>query len=201
VELNRPDGSQLSYLPDIVDISSVLLSESGGSNTSLYFTSKAVDNTISRNSYYIILRTKKFFNRWSFAVGDRIQVGGITPEQISNTASNEAKYELLDYLQDTAGHTIVGVGFDTGGIKDGYNSFGYANWIAIRAPINDPTTGATSVRTIGGTQLAYDALQTALTTTSISKGRALNLTHQTQLVFRIITREKDSTSRVRPDNL
>jgi hypothetical protein len=95
----------------------------------------------------------------------------------------------------------VGVGFDTASIVDGYNSFGYGNWIAIRAPINDPTTGATTVRTIGGSQTAYDNLQTGLVSSSISKGRALNLTHQTQLVFRIITREKDSTSRVRPDNL
>ena len=201
VELNRPDGSQLSYLPDIVDISSVLLCESCGANSSLYFSNKAIDS--ASNSYYIVLRTKKFFNRWSFAVGDRIQVGGITPEQISNTASNEAKYELLEYLQDTTGHTIVGVGFgvSNASLVDGYNAFGYANWIAIRAPINDPTTGATTVRTIGGTQPIYNNLQTALESTSISKGRVLNLTHQTQLVFRIITREKDSTSRVRPDNL
>ena len=203
IELNRPDGSQLSYLPDIVDISSVVFCESGSANASLYFSNKAIDSPAG-NSYYIVLRTKKFFNRWSFSVGDRIQVGGITPEQISNTASNQAKYELLDYLQDTTGHTIVGVGYDagtTGSIVDGYNSFGYGNWIAIRAPINDPTTGLTTVRTIGGDQTAYNNLQTALTTSSIQKGRVLNLTHQTQLVFRIITREKDSTSRVRPDNL
>jgi hypothetical protein len=95
----------------------------------------------------------------------------------------------------------VSIGFDTGGIKDGYNTFGYANWIAIRAPINDPTTGATTVRTVGGTQPIYDDLRSGLVSTSLTKGRALNLSHQTQLVFRIITREKDSTSRVRPDNL
>jgi hypothetical protein len=199
VEIDRPDGSQLSYLPDTVDISSVVLCETGGANPSLYYTSKAVDS--ATNSYYIILRTKTYFSRWSFAVGDRIQVGGITPDQIGGTASAEAKYELLDFLQDNAGHIIAGIGFDKGGIVDGYNSFGYANWIAIRAPINDPTTGNTTVRTIGNSQPAYDALQTSLSASSIVKGRILNQSHQVQLVFRIITREKDSTSRVRPDNL
>jgi hypothetical protein len=199
IELNRPDGSQLSYLSDIADISSVVFSKNGGANTSLYFSTIPVDS--AGNSYYIVLRTKKFFNRWSFAVGDRIQIGGITVDQISAPASNEAKYEFLEYLQDTTGHTIVSIGFDTGGIKDGYNTFGYANWIAIRAPINDPTTGATTVRTVGGTQPIYDDLRSGLVSTSLTKGRALNLSHQTQLVFRIITREKDSTSRVRPDNL
>jgi hypothetical protein len=199
IEMNRPDGSQLSYLPDTVDISSVVLCETGGANSSLYFTSKAVDS--ATNSYYIILRTKTYFSRWSFAVGDRIQVGGITPDQIGGAASGEAKYELLDFLQDNAGHIIAGIGFDKAGIVDGYNSFGYANWIAIRAPINDPTTGDTSVRTIGGSQGAYAALQTSLAASSIVKGRILNQSHQVQLVFRIVTREKDSTSRVRPDNL
>ena len=201
IEMDRPDGSQLSYLPDTVDISSVVLCETGGANSSVYFTNKAVDGSLSGNSYYIILRTKTYFSRWSFAVGDRIQVGGITPDQIGGAASAEAKYELLDFLQDNAGHIIVGIGFDKAGIVDGYNSFGYANWIAIRAPINDPTTGDTTVRTIGGSQTAYNALQTSLAASSIVKGRILNQSHQVQLVFRIITREKDSTSRVRPDNL
>ena len=201
IEMNRPDGSQLSYLPDTVDISSVVLCETGGANSSVYFTNKAVDGSASGNSYYIILRTKTYFSRWSFAVGDRIQVGGITPDQIGGAASAEAKYELLDFLQDSAGHIIAGIGFDKAGIVDGYNSFGYANWIAIRAPINDPTTGDTTVRTIGGSQTAYTALQTSLAASSIIKGRILNQSHQVQLVFRIITREKDSTSRVRPDNL
>ena len=201
IEMDRPDGSQLSYLPDTVDISSVVLCETGGANSSVYFTNKAVDGSASGNSYYIILRTKTYFSRWSFAVGDRIQVGGITPDQIGGAASAEAKYELLDFLQDNAGHIIAGIGFDKAGIVDGYNSFGYANWIAIRAPINDPTTGDTTVRTIGGSQTAYNALQTSLAASSIVKGRILNQSHQVQLVFRIITREKDSTSRVRPDNL
>ena len=201
IEMNRPDGSQLSYLSDIVDISSVVFCETGGANASLYFSNKAVDTSVSGNSYYIILRTKTYFSRWSFAVGDRIEVGGITPEQIGGAASNEAKYELLEFLKDGAGHIIAGIGFDKAGIVDGYNSFGYANWIAIRAPINDPTSGDTTVRTIGGSQGAYDTLQSSLAATSITKGRVLNQSHQVQLVFRIITREKDSTSRVRPDNL
>lgn len=199
IELDRPDGSQLSYLPDIVDISNIVFGKSGGAGTSLYYSTSPVDS--AANSYYIILRTKSFFSRWSFTIGDRIQLGGLTPEQIGGSASGEAKYELLDYLQDSMGHTIVGIGFDTNGIVDGYNKFGYANWIAIRAPINDPTTGLTTVRTIGGSQAAYTTLQSSLVSSSITKGRILNQSHQVQLVFRIITREKDSTSRVRPDNL
>jgi hypothetical protein len=88
-----------------------------------------------------------------------------------------------------------------GTVFDGYNTFGYANWIAIRAPINDPTTGATSMRLIGGTSTTYNNLGTALNSTYFAKGRILNYSHQVQVVLRVITRSMDSTSRIRPDNL
>jgi hypothetical protein len=34
-----------------------------------------------------------------------------------------------------------------------------------------------------------------------TKGRALNLNHQVQLIFRVITRDMDSSTRLRPDNM
>ena len=195
IELERPDGSTLSTYSDTIDISSVAFNNTSAVNTSLYYGSNIVDS--ASNSYYIILRTKKFFSRWMFSVGDRVQLGGLT-SQISGI-TEASKHELFEFLQDPTGHVIAGVGFDTGGVKDGYNTFGYANWIAIRAPINDPTTGLTTVRTIGDAD--YSNLVTNLTSATFTKGRILNQSHQTQLVFRVITREMDSAGRVRPDNL
>jgi len=202
VELQRPDGSTVSPYSDIIDISAVVYGDgtgAGSAGASTFYATNIVDSAGS--AYYIILKTKTFFNRWQYTVGDRILLGGLTTGQIGAPASEVAKYELLDFLQDPTGHTIVGVGFDTGGVKDGYNLFGYGNWIAIRAPINDPTTGATTMRLIGGDATAYNNLGTALNSTSFSKGRILNYSHQVQVVLRVITRSMDSTSRVRPDNL
>ncbi len=202
VELQRPDGSTVSPYSDIIDISSIVYGDgsgAGSAGSSTFYATNIVDSAGS--AYYIILKTKTFFNRWQFTVGDRILLGGLSTGQIGSPASETAKYELLDFLQDPTGHTIVGVGFDTGGVKDGYNVFGYGNWIAIRAPINDPTTGATSMRLIGGDATSYNNLGTALNSTTFSKGRILNYSHQVQVVLRVITRSMDSTSRVRPDNL
>ncbi len=203
IELQRPDGSTVSPYSDVIDISSVVYGDGAGAGApgaSTFYATNIVDSAGS--AYYIILKTKKYFNRWQFTVGDRVLLGGLTKEQIGAPASDVAKYELLDYLQDPTGHTIVGVGFDTGGVvTDGYNSFGYADWIAIRAPINDPTTGATSMRLIGGDLTSYNNLGSALNSTSFAKGRILNYSHQVQVVLRVITRVMDSTSRVRPDNL
>lgn len=202
VELQRPDGSTVSPYSDIIDISSVVYGDgagAGAAGSSMFYATNIVD--AAGSAYYLILKTKTFFNRWQYTVGDRILLGGLTTGQIGAPASETAKYELLDYLQDPTGHTIVGVGFDTGGVTDGYNAFGYANWIAIRAPISDPTTGATSMRLIGGDAGTYADLGTALNNTTFSKGRILNYSHQVQVVLRVITRSMDSTSRVRPDNL
>ena len=202
VELQRPDGSTVSPYSDIIDISSIVYGDgtgAGAAGSSTFYATNIVDSAGS--AYYIILKTKTFFNRWQYTVGDRILLGGLSTGQIGSPASETAKFELLDFLQDPTGHTIVGVGFDTGGVKDGYNAFGYGNWIAIRAPINDPTTGATTMRLIGGDATSYNNLGSALNSTSFSKGRILNYSHQVQVVLRVITRSMDSTSRVRPDNL
>jgi len=100
---------------------------------------------------------------------------------------------------------------------DGSNNAGYSRYIIVRAKFADPTTGSTSVSPYGG---AADnlAVSTALFTGStkiIGKTipdkngnniefippRLINLSRQTQFIFRVITREYDSTSLVRPDNL
>jgi hypothetical protein len=36
---------------------------------------------------------------------------------------------------------------------------------------------------------------------AVASGRLLNLSHQIQLIFRVITRDMDSATRLRPDNL
>ena len=202
IELQRPDGSTVSPYSDVIDISGIVYGDGAGAaaaGASTFYATNIVD--AAGSAYYIILKTKAYFNRWQYTVGDRILLGGLSTDQIVGTGIDTAKYELLDFLQDPTGHTIAGVGVANGTVFDGYNTFGYANWIAIRAPINDPTTGATSMRLIGGTSTTYNNLGTALNSTYFAKGRILNYSHQVQVVLRVITRSMDSTSRIRPDNL
>jgi hypothetical protein len=85
---------------------------------------------------------------------------------------------------------------------DGANSVGYANYIIIRSKMVDPTTGSTAVDTFG--KLASGANNTfleTLTNADGATGRLINLSHQTTLVFRVITRDLDPTTRLRPDNV
>ena len=84
--------------------------------------------------------------------------------------------------------------------RDGQNSQGYCRFIIIRNQFNDPTTGSTTVKPFGK-QLTNATLASYLLTKNFTPGKVLILSHQTELIFRVITRDYDSTSLVRPDNL
>jgi hypothetical protein len=94
------------------------------------------------------------------------------------------------------------VAYDTAGtgagIADGSNIVGYSNYIILETRMNDPTTGSTAVDPFGGTAVINNNFLDGATTYS---GSCINLNRQTQFVFRVITREMDAASRLRPDNL
>jgi hypothetical protein len=93
---------------------------------------------------------------------------------------------------------VAGIAYDDdmGVIEaDGANDVGYANYIIIESRMADPTTGSTAVN-------PFDvADNNTFLEESTYFGYLINLNRQTQFVFRIITRELDPESRLRPDNL
>ena len=90
-------------------------------------------------------------------------------------------------------------------LVDGSNNVGYARYIIVRGKFTDPTTGSVSISPYGGGGVGGDntTVGNAITTgnTKLTSGRLINLSKQTQLIFRVITLEYDSTSLIRPDNL
>jgi hypothetical protein len=127
---------------------------------------------------------------------------GVTISITDGSSTTATQSDFQSFITRDAGHLVVGVAY--GGSRttliDGYNSMGYANYIIIAGQYNDPTTGLTSIQPFGGTAGQHTGLGTDLQTMSTG-GRGLNLNHQIQLVFRVITREMDASTTVRPDNL
>lgn len=185
----------------------------------------------STDSEYYWIQTAQWFPRHMFNEGDRINIGGLDLSGVvgnsnynDNTIISQATVsEFTNYFTQNTGLLISGVGyysrlnsdsnfFSSGGYQSNgvttcANSLGYANCIIVQAKYNDPTTGSTSIRPFGGNTSNNVALGQALVGGSngpqyiLSNARIINMSHQTQLVFRIITREMDSTSMVRSDNL
>jgi len=187
--------------------------------------------SVNTNSEYYWIQTSQWFPRHLFNEGDRINIGGIDLSSLvgnsnynGNTVINTATTaEFTNFMTQSTGLLISGVGyyyaansgsnsftsggFQSNGVTTCANSLGYANCIIVQAKYNDPTTGSVNIRPFGGQSSTNLALGQALVGGSngslytLPNARLINMSHQTQLVFRVITREMDSTSMVRSDNL
>ena len=103
---------------------------------------------------------------------------------------------------------MCGIGYSNStsvpyGVTDGANAVGYANYIIIRSRFVDPTTGSTDRNYFGGGADNANELsiQLRLTTNApVGPCAILNSNRQSHFVLRLITREMDSMTNLRPDN-
>jgi hypothetical protein len=191
IRLERPSIDVLSTTNDALDISGVILSNvnpGGITNNSVY--------NIPGNNY-IFLQTNTYFIRSAFGEDDRIYIQNV----VATGATAAAASDFQDYINNGVGHIVVGIAYSASGtIVDGPNAQGYANYIILQSRFTDPTTGSVARDPFGGA--ANDtALGTTLASLTQPNARVINANRQTHMVFRIITREMDSASNIRPDNV
>ena len=123
--------------------------------------------------------------------GSAVGLGGNTPLPI--TSGEVTQGETTNPLTGVSGASVL---------VDGSNKIGYSRFIILRGKFNDPTTGSTAVKPYGNQGDNFNVSKNMVTgPAKIIPGKLINLSRQTQLIFRVITREYDSTSLVRPDNL
>ncbi len=202
IAIQRPDGCLVSDSQDTQDVANIVssywLSGSGASGWTTTDTTYA-----AASGLYIWINTGNWFSRFEVNQGDRIQIKGMTfPAAYAGNAG--ARDDLLSFLQRPEGHVVVQIAYQSGAtaVKDGANDVGYANYIIIRSRMTDPTKGSTAVDTFGKlASAANNTFLNTLTATDGFAGRLINLSHQTTLVFRVITRDLDATTRLRPDNM
>lgn len=198
IELQRPDGQYISDIPDTVSIQNIYASASFP--VSFVYNGNYSSLTLASGAVYYLIQTATWFSQWMFQKGNRIQIKGLNATDIS-TPATQAAQNFVDYLQQDDGLLIVGTGKNSATGPDLPNSVGYANVIIVQAPLAPVTSVTPDVQPFGGSSTANTALATALQTTTFRTAKLINLTHQTNVVLRIITREMDPTARVRPDNL
>jgi hypothetical protein len=203
----RPDGTLLSTVSDTLDIGHIYSSKQIAATTAFpYGYDATVENGTS--SAYYFLRTKTYFNELDVTKGDRILIKNLIWSASPTGTAQRQIDELTRYLQDDAGFIVVDTGFGAsiGSIALGANSQGYCNYIVVRGRFTDPTTGTVATDTLGNTADpstpgSLSVITSFMNTTGLVFGRLLNQSHQVQIAMRVITREMDSTSIIRPDNL
>jgi hypothetical protein len=187
-QIQRPDGTLVSTTRDTLDISGIYMPASGATGTTGYKTD-ALD--------FVWLQTSTYFSKFSVTQGDRIIIKNITLN--ATLAANTNAQNLINFLTRAEGHLVCDVGKVTGTsptFADTLNKTGYTNGIIIRNNFSDPTTGSITV------EPWVTSIVSALgTNPSVTKGRLINMSHQIQLIMRVITREMDSAAKLRPDNL
>ena len=195
-QLLNPEDQILSKAPDSVAIAQIIRGDDMA-GTSCYVTVTGTDS-------YIFLRTSVYFPLWSFSQTDRIKLGGLVFVDASST-TQAAGNALISWLQRDEGHVVVGIAHSLVATPltatDGANSDGYANFIIIRNRIvTNTSTGVSGLDPFTGDDNTFFATVSDYPVGYEGAG-ALNLSRQVQLVLRVITREYDPTTNVRPDNV
>jgi hypothetical protein len=206
IQLNRPNGTLVSSTLDTLDIISIFgcaVPPSGyGIADALGY---IVDD--SGNSVYYFIRTKTYFSINNFYRGDTIQIKGINTSLISG--NDTAKSDFKNYFENSIGLTILDTGYNNNNNTEisgsFYNNQNYANYLVVQARYTDPTLGSPAdisirVNPFGGSSTTGIALEQAIKDVTFTGARLINLSKQTQLTFRVITRDMDSTTRIRANN-
>ena len=190
--LEKPDGTPLASTLDTLDLSYIYLSSS--TTDSLYSTPP--------NDSYIFIVTKTYFNRFAVSEGDTIQIRGYDVGTDLNVYSR-IQLDFNSFVNSADGHIVVGTGNTEAipSVHDTPNSVGYCNVIIIRSRFDDPTTGSTGRNYFGGTSETETLVKAKLQGNQPSTNTAiLNRNRQSHFTLRIITREMDYGSNIRPDN-
>jgi hypothetical protein len=208
--LQNPENQLLSTVADAYAIQKICYASdlpAGDTTTSNYDIDVGglSPATNAATAEYLFIQTDKWFPLWAYSLYDKIQLGGLTPP-VSITDRAAAR-SFINWLQRDEGHIVVGIAYTNAGnvIKDKSNTFGYSNWIIIRNKCTDPSENqGTPTRMLftgsSGAETTF-AQEWAAQPVGSQKGAVLNLNRQVQLTLRIITREFDSASNVRPDNV
>lgn len=208
IRIERPNGDLVSDVPDTFDVSGFIFSSNlsncpaGGANI---INTKYGDIS----GYYIWVEVSKYFSRFSVNTGDWVRFRGLTFPSSSFTTGGQPG-AIADFKQWIEGqdHLVVGTAWNNkkpGGTTfytDGGNTLGYSKYIIIQSRYPDPTTGQIQPTVWGGLSAANNTtFINAFCGVNLTAGKFINLSHQTHMVFRVITRDMDATSRLRPDNL
>ena len=205
IRLERPDGLLLSDALDVQYITNILFgnyaktANSGADLTTVY------QATLTGNEY-IFINTSAWFSRFMVSDTDRIVIKGFTVAATgSGTPDANTLTDFTNWINRSEGHYVVGIGYtsSTNNITDGQNAVGYANYVIIRNRFNDPTVaGATTRQFFGGSSGLEDHLGTRLGTQASQYGSAafINMNHQVHVALRVVCREMDGASNLRPDN-
>jgi hypothetical protein len=205
IRLERHNQELLSDASDVLAVDRMALGRSvarfGGGGT-------AYTNYTDVTGSYIFVRTAQYFLYSAVGEGDIVTFQGITIPTTGGGGTVPATQTFQDFQTFiNADQYVIAIGVTDGtNITLNANAAGYANCVILRSRFDDPTTGsvARTASYFGGSNAQEAALATWMDDSGVanlSGGAFLNTSRQTHIVLRVITRDMDSASNIRPDNV
>jgi hypothetical protein len=163
----------------------------------IVFGNSITGSSFASNAYFFI-KTSVWFPIWAFSKLDKIIIQGLGFISAQQPAGG---VNLTEWLQRSTGHMIIGTAYGDTSIADGNNGAGYCNWLIIQNQREDPQNGGVAIKTFTDSNGAEQQLVADLLNYPQQQGGLLNLSRQVQLTVRVVTREYDLASNIRPDNV
>jgi len=188
INITDPRGNFVNVQKDILDITAIAFTGNVAAvnGTELLPTYAWPRSTQSSYSYVKITTTTYFSNRL-FRVGDRIIIKNFA----GATGTNGSRF--TSFINRDEGHVIINLAVETSNTTAATNR-GFINEIYIAPPGDmDSTNNTVDPATY------YDNNVTFGTVTNY--GRLIDVDMQTQLLFRIVTRDPDTSGTLNPINV
>lgn len=195
IDITDPRGNSVNTQKDVLDISAIAYTGNVALVTGTELVPTYAFPWSTQGSFSMLkITTSKYFSNRLFRIGDRVIINNFAFNG-SNTGSNDARF--LNFINRPEGHIIINLDVETSGAANTTNR-GFINNFYIAPP---GTLDANNQTVDPATY--YD--NTGTTTVDFSNvsnwGRLIDVDLQTQLLFRIVTRDPDTSNTLLPINV
>jgi hypothetical protein len=194
IDITDPRGNFVNNQKDVLSISNIQYSASLDSITSgstELLPTYAWPYSNQSDYKYVKITTSTYFSNRLFRIGDRILIQDFAFNS-NSTDVNDGKF--ASFINQEQGHIIINLDVETNGSTNSNNS-GFLSNIYISPPGSLNTANQTL---LAGTY--YDNTTVDLSNVSVF-GSMIDVDLQTQLLFRIVTRDPDTTGTLNPINI
>jgi len=188
IEITDPRGNFINTQNDVLDLSNISFTGNVAAVTGTELVPTYAWPFSTQGSYsYVKLTTTTYFSNRLFRIGDRIIIKNFA----GATGANGAAF--TSFINRDEGHIIINMDVETNGAAN-TNNRGFINNIYISPPgsldaLNQTVDPATYI----GSGVTFGTVS--------DWGRLIDMDLQTQLLFRIVTRDPDTSGTLQPINI
>ena len=195
IDITDPRGNSVNTYKDVLDISEIAYTANVAVLTGTELLPTYAYPRSTQNVYSMLkITTSTYFSNRLFRIGDRIIINNFAFDG-SNTGSNDSRF--LTFINRPEGHVILNLDVETSGAANTTNR-GFINNIYIAPPgtmdaTNNTVDPATYYDNTGTITVDFGNVS--------NWGRLIDVDLQTQLLFRIVTRDPDTSNTLNPINV